>query len=130
MIALDTNILVRYLVRDDAIQAELARQLLQEQFSSERPGFVSIAATVELEWVLRSGYSFGRDAIRTAVLELIDTPNLVFEAEGAVRQAIAAGNGDFSDRLIHFIGIAAGCEKTVTFDRAFARLDGVELLRR
>jgi len=130
VIALDTNILVRYLVRDEVAQAKLARQLFQKELSTERPGYVSIAATLELEWVLRSGYGFRRDAIRAAILGLIDTPTLIFEAEGAVSRAAADGPGDFVDRLIHFVGAAAGCQRTVTFDRAFAKLDGVELLSR
>ena len=97
--------------------------------SAERPGFVSNAVVVELEWVLRSGYGLDDGAIRGALLSLMDTSSLAFEAEPAVRRAAESSKGDFSDRLIHFVGMAAGCDRTVTFDRKFARLPGVELLK-
>lgn len=129
MIALDTNVLVRFLVRDHDVQAEVARRLLEEELSEERPGYVSIAAVVELEWVLRSNYEFGRTAVATAILALLDVPNLQFESEAAVRRAADHSGGDFVDRLIHFVGAAVGCERTVTFDRRFAKLRNVELLQ-
>ena len=128
MIAIDTNILVRYLVSDDAGQADAARRLFENQLSAETPGFVSVASVVELEWVLRSGYGFAPGEIGTAIVGLIDTPNLIFESEAALRRAAGGGAGGFVDRLIHFVGAEFGCERTLTFDRRFAGLDGVELL--
>ena len=68
-------------------------------------------------------------AIRTAIIKLLEVPNLVFEAEDAVRLAAGNQHGDFVDRLVHFIGEAAGCDRTVTFDRNFARLQGAELFK-
>ncbi len=127
MIALDTNVLIRYLVRDDAKQADVAAEFLQK-LSAERPGYVSTPVVTELEWVLRKGYGLEATAIRTAITKLLEVPNLVFDAEDAVRRAAENRRGDFVDRLIHFIGEAAGCERTVTFDRNFARLSGVERL--
>ena len=69
MIALDTNVLVRYLVDDDAEQAEAARTLL-EGLTSERPGFVCREVMVELVWVLQRAYGLSRDRI-AAVLEAL-----------------------------------------------------------
>lgn len=128
MIALDTNVLIRYLVRDDAQQAEVAAEFL-EKLPADRPGYVSTPVITELEWVLRKGYGFEQSAIRTAITKLLEVPNLVFDAEDAVRMAAENRSGDFVDRLVHFIGQSAGCERTVTFDRKFARLPGVELLK-
>ena len=68
MIALDTNVLVRYLVRDDARQAEAARKLL-EALTTERPGLVCREVTVELVWVLERAYRFSRDQIATVLEE-------------------------------------------------------------
>jgi len=59
MIALDTNVLVRYLVRDDAEQAEAARALL-ESLTTDRPGYVCREVAVELVWVLERAYGFSR----------------------------------------------------------------------
>ena len=128
MIALDTNILIRYLVRDDAEQANVAAVFL-EKLSAERPGYVSAPVVAELEWVLRKGYGFEPAVIRGAITKLLEVPNLVFETEDAVRLAAQNNRGDFVDRLIHFIGETAGCDRTVTFDRNFARLPGVKLLK-
>ena len=66
MIALDTNVLVRYLVRDDQHQAEAARALL-ESLTIERPGYVCREVAVELVWVLERAYAFPRDRIATVL---------------------------------------------------------------
>lgn len=128
MIALDTNVLVRYLVRDDPRQAKIAARLVQK-LTTERPGYISSPVVVELAWVLRKGYGLEPAPIVAALAKLLEMPNLVVEDEDAVRLATESDHGDFVDRLIHFIGKHAGCETTATFDRGFARLPGVELLK-
>ena len=72
MIALDTNVLVRYLVRDDTRQAEAARTLL-ESLTAERPGYVCREVAVELVWVLERAYGLARDQIATILEELVAT---------------------------------------------------------
>lgn len=68
--------------------------------------------------------------IADAIRELLAAPTIVAEQIEVVEAALAQQRGDFPDCLVHHSGAAAGCERTVTFDRTFARLDGVELLRR
>ena len=75
MIALDTNILVRYLVRDDEKQAEAARTLL-ESLTIEQPGFVCREVIVELVWVLERSYKCSRDRIATVLEQLATTESL------------------------------------------------------
>ena len=128
MIALDTNVLVRYLVRDDTSQAQIAARLLQK-LTTEQPGYISSPVVVELAWVLGKGYGLAPTSIVAALAKLLEMPNLIVEDEDALRLATESGHGNFVDRLIHFIGEHAGCERTVTFDRRFARLSGVELLK-
>lgn len=128
MIALDTNVLVRYLVRDDPSQAQISADLFQK-LTPERPGYISSPVVVELVWVLGKGYGFDPIAIVATLAKLLEMPNILVEDEDALRLATESGKGDFVDRLIHFIGERAGCERTVTFDRRFARLSGVDLLR-
>lgn len=128
MIALDTNVLVRYLVRDDPAQAQIAARSFQK-LTTEQPGYISSPVVVELAWVLRKGYGLEPKSIVAALVKLLDMPNLLVEDEDALRLAAESDHGDFVDRLIHFIGQHAGCERTVTFDRRFARLSGVELLK-
>ena len=94
MIAVDTNVLVRYLVRDDAAQAEAARELL-EDLSVERPGFICREVMVEVVWVLDRAYGFARGQIATVVDGLVTTASLVVEEATRWR------------RLPHATGLAA-----------------------
>ncbi len=128
MIAIDTNILVRYLVRDDPDQAQRAKTLLQERLSPDAPGLVTIATLVELSWVLGKGYKISPDAVRQIVARLLDTPELAFERASVVQRALALELPDLGDAMIHETGREHGCDMTLTFDRHFARTDGVELL--
>ena len=129
MIALDTNVLVRYLVRDDARQAEAARKLL-EALTAERPGLVCREVTVELVWVLERAYRFSRDQIATVLEELVATEGLLIEAADDVARAASRyrhGDVGFSDLMI----LAAGRSRAhplYTFDRKAAGLEGVALL--
>jgi predicted nucleic-acid-binding protein len=128
VIAVDTNVLVRYLVQDDPGQGDLARRLLEDEATPETPGYVTVVAVLELDWVLRGSYGFSARVVADVIAELMTAPNLVFEHADAVENALASPHGDLADNLLHGVGAAQGCAKTVTFDRKFARLDGVELL--
>jgi predicted nucleic-acid-binding protein len=128
MIAVDTNILVRYFAEDDPAQTDLAQQFLENQLSTAEPGFVCLVTLIELLWVLNDKYKIGRAMQNEIVHQLLDAPNLVIERDELVRSAMALGPGDIADHVVHFVGIANHCSKTMTFDKKFARLDGVELL--
>ena len=56
MIGLDTNVVVRYLTQDDAVQSAKAIELFERGLSEEQPGFVSVVAMVETAWVLELVY--------------------------------------------------------------------------
>ncbi len=129
MIAIDTNILVRYLVRDDPAQETLAKRLLQDEMSETEPGFVPLATIVELAWVLVKVYKIRAEAVRLIVAQLLSSPQLMIEQALLVERALALELPDLGDAIIHEAGKAAGCNVTMTFDRRFAQLDGVELLR-
>ncbi len=130
MIGLDTNVLVRYLVRDDEKQAEAARALL-ESLTAERPGFVCREVIVELVWVLERAYGFSSVRISKVLLELAATEGLVMEEAGAVARAAvryrASGLG-FSDLMILAAAERSGAHPLYTFDKKAARTDGVKLL--
>jgi len=128
VIAIDTNVLVRYLVQDDPAQGESARRVLEDQATHDAPGYITVVAVLELEWVLRSLYGFAGQVIADVIIEMMAAPNLVFEHAEAVELALASPHGDLADNLLHRIGVVQGCARTVTFDRRFARLDGVDLL--
>jgi predicted nucleic-acid-binding protein len=128
MIAVDTNIFVRYFAEDDPAQTALARQFLETVASPVTPAFVSLVTLVELLWVLKDTYKTKQEMLDEIVRELVVAPNIVLEAVDLVLAALGLENGDVADRIIHLIGKANGCSKTVTFDKKFARLKGVELL--
>ena len=86
MIALDASVIVRYLVRDDPVQAESVRVLL-EGLTAQRPGFVSRDAVVELVSVLEHAYGFARPEIARVLVELAATDGLVIEAADDVMWA-------------------------------------------
>ncbi|WP_419937583.1 PIN domain-containing protein [Candidatus Palauibacter sp.] len=131
MIALDTNVLVRYLVRDDERQAESARALL-ESLTTERPGYACREVVVELVWVLERAYGVSRERVAAILQELVATQSLVIEAADDVARAAfryrAAGPG-FSDLMVLAAAERSGARPLYTFDRKAARLEGAELLR-
>jgi predicted nucleic-acid-binding protein len=128
MIAIDTNILVRYFAEDDPGQTRLAQQLVEERLTAAEPGFVSLVSLVELIWVLNDTYNIGRAVQHEIVIQLLAAPNLVVESNELVRASLELRGGDISDHIIHLVGTSRGCSKTVTFDKKFARIEGVERL--
>lgn len=128
MIAIDTNILVRYIVEDDPEQTARANRFLETELSASEPGFVSLVTLAELFWTLRQGYRRPHAEVAEVIERLLRAPQLVVEEVTLVQAAIRSGHSGLGDLLIHLVGRAHGCRKTVTFDKAFARLAGVELL--
>ena len=130
MIGLDTNLLVRFLVRDDAQQAERARALL-ESLTADRPGFVCREVVVELVWVLERAYGLSPGRIAKILVELVATEGLVIEEAGDVARAAIryrTSGGGFSDLMILAAAERVGAGPLYTFDRKAARIDGVSQL--
>ena len=127
---LDTNVLVRFLVQDDAEQGKAAQDLLAT-FTAGEPGFVCREVLIELVWVLERAYALPRGDIARALNGLLEACELVIEA--ADRAAIAVdryrkGGPGFADQMIALAGQGGGCRETVTFDRKAAGLSGMRLL--
>ena len=132
MTALDTNVIVRYLVKDNAEQAEAARQLL-ESLTPTQPGFICREVIIEVAWVLERSYRFARTQISDVLMELTAADNLVVENADDV--AVAAhryrqGGVGFSDLMILQTTNRMGHSPLYTFDRKLGRLQGATLLRR
>ncbi len=131
MIGLDTNVLVRYLMQDDAKQAAKATRLM-ESLTVEVPGFVSIISVVELGWVLTSAYGLTRSQLEQALEALLRTKELVVDRADQVLQALRifkATKADLADCLIERSAAGAGCEQTMTFDVAAAKGAGMILVQ-
>ena len=131
MIGLDTNVVVRYLVQDDARQSAAANRLFERILSADNPGFVSGIALCELAWVLAECYGADRTRIRAAIEGLLAAKQIAVETPDLVRKALRAWGetgADFADALIGEVAASHGAAKIVTFDRAAGKLPGFELL--
>lgn len=127
MLGIDTNVLVRYLTRDDKSQYEKARRLIDREVAKGEPVMVSLLVLLEVEWVLRSRYELAKLDILTAFSALLDTADLVFEDEPSVENAIYSWKdsaADFADCLIEARNRRLGCHATATFDAGALKLAG------
>lgn len=130
MIGLDTNVLVRYIMQDDAKQSALATRLV-ESLSAEAPGFVPLVSVVELAWVLFAAYELDRAQLVEAFEGLLRTKELVVDRAETVWKALRVfqgANADFADCLIERSSAAAGCERTMSFDRGAVKGCGMTLI--
>ena len=116
MIALDTNLLARLLLQDDAAQHKRAKALLKTQQTFTAP----VTVLLELVWVLESR-DCSAEQVALGLTALLDLPNFKPERSDALREALrsyAAGMG-FTDAL--HLALSAGEQQFMTFDKAFAR---------
>lgn len=130
MIGLDTNVLVRTAVADDPAQTRKVTALFAS-LTAESPAYVSLVCLAESVWVLRRRYNQPKAAILKWLTRFFDTPELIFENQPAVEEAIhvyATTTADFADCLIERASHIAGCTSTVTFDKNAAKAAGMRLL--
>ena len=124
MIGLDTNVLVRYIVQDDAEQAAAATQFIETRCTARSPGYVCVPVLMELVWVLTSAYGHSNAAVIPVIRQLLRTAELAVEDRQTVWVALReleTGGADFADYLIARRNHAQGCTRTCTFDRRAAR---------
>jgi predicted nucleic-acid-binding protein len=127
MLGVDTNVLVRYLIRDDRPQYEKARRLIDREVAKGEPVLVSLLVLLETEWVLRSRYKLAKAEVVTAFSALLDTVDLAFEDEPSVENAVYSWKdsaADFADCLIEARNRRLGCRATATFDGRALKLAG------
>src|SRR6185312_17049290 len=124
MIGIDTNVLVRYVVQDDARQAAVANQFIETTLSDEEPGWIASVVLCEFVWVLEAAYGYARNAIAPTLQRLFEVDRFRVEAPALAWRALDEyrSGADFSDALIALANEAEGCAYTATFDRSAARL--------
>ncbi|HKC71042.1 MAG TPA: type II toxin-antitoxin system VapC family toxin, partial [Terriglobales bacterium] len=130
MIGLDTNVLVRYLAKDDPQQTAHAVKLMRS-LSENEPGFVSLVVIAELNWVLETCYRFDKLELVDVLDTLLASKEVILERPEIVSQAVrqfASGGADLADYLIERGGHSAGCSHTFTFDQKAAASAGMRLL--
>jgi len=131
MAALDTNVLVRFLVHDDAAQLAATEKLFRRCVDADESLFVPVTVTLELESVLRSALGFDKTTVMQTLAGLLSTFELRFEAEGAIEAALLSygdGVADFSDCLHAALAGMAGEVPLWTFDKAASKVSGARLL--
>lgn len=127
MLGLDTNVLVRYLVRDDPHQFARARRLIERESDKGQPVLVSLLVLLETEWVLRSRYELSKPEILAAFSALLDAADLALEDETSIERALYSWKhsaADFADCLVDARHGPLGCRGTATFDSKALRLAG------
>ncbi len=130
MIALDTNVLVRYLVQDDPIQSPKATEILDSLSESNR-AFISCIVLCETFWVLKTSYRLSKEELLPLFGNILSVP--AFEIEHLQRcvvalQAYHSGIADFSDYLIQAVARHYGYNRLLTFDKTAALSDGFILV--
>lgn len=130
MTGLDTNVLARFFLQDDRLQSPIADAIMSS-LTAENPGWVGVATILELVWVLGSKNRFDRKTMTKTLDQLLMQEEIVVEQVDSVQHAVQLfrkGNAEFADCLIASSARAAGCSRTVTFDRKAARDAGMQLL--
>lgn len=131
MIGLDTNVLVRFLVRDDAAMADRAERAIREHCSAEQPGFINHIVLCELAWVLERAYDYRRADVANVLDALCRATDFQVQDVEIVREAVASfaeGRADFADVLIGLTNRALGRDGTITFDRGTAALNSFRVI--
>ncbi len=132
MKALDTNILIRFLVGDDNKQAQAVYNLLKDAESKNEQLFVPLLVVLELIWVLESVYFIKRKDLLDSISDLLIMPVLAFDRVEAVQNfLITAKNSsyDLSDLLIAHLAKNSGCETVYTFDKKASKHALFELIQ-
>jgi predicted nucleic-acid-binding protein len=131
MPALDTNVLVRYVVRDDSGQLAAAGSLIGRCVAESQSLFVPVTVTLELEWVLRASFGFAKEDVLRVLSSLFSAVELTFESERALEVALhlyREGSADFADCLHVALATEAGEQPLWTFDKAASRINGARLV--
>ena len=130
MTGLDTSVIVRYLVDDNAEHAETARALLDE-LTPGNPGFICREVIVEVAWVLERSYRFTRTRVAEVLMDLTASDSLIVENSDDVAAAAhryRQGGAGFSDLMILSAAEREGTSPLYTFDRKLARMRGAILV--
>ena len=130
MTAVDTNVIVRYLVGDDIEQAEAARSLI-DGFTPEAPAFICREVVMEVAWVLERSYRFTRSRVAEALMDLTASDSLMVENPedvAAAAHVYSQGGVGFSDLMVLSAAERAGALPVYTFDRRLARMEGAVLV--
>ena len=120
MIGIDTNILVRFIVKDDENQTKIAQDLLRKYVFKTESIYINDITLCELIWVLKSGYGYEKIKILTLFKKICEAKELKFANRNLILKAVEIfekNSADFADCLVFASNENAGCIDTYSFDR-------------
>ena len=132
MKAVDTNVIVRFLVRDDERQAQIVYRTFKQAEINKEALFVPLLVVMETIWVLESVYEISRREILDSINDLLLMPILEFEASSAIQSFISSAQEtkiELSDLLIALSSKLSGCNCVLTFDKRASKFGFFELLK-
>ena len=132
MKAIDTNILIRFLVGDDELQAKKVYSNFKNAESEKKELFVPLLVVLEMIWVLESVYDISRTEILDSISDLLLMPIFKFDQQSALQQLVHSAEGnkyDLSDLLIAHSAKGNGCEAVITFDKKASKFKLFELVK-
>lgn len=132
MIALDTNILIRLLVKDDEEQSKIVFKRFKKAERNNEILFIPLLVVLELIWVLDSVYDCRREEIVNAIEKLTMMPIIQFEKLDVIHELIKHGKStsvELSDLLICNSSMSSGCKRTITFDKNASKYQLFDLLK-
>jgi len=127
VIGLDTNVLVRFLLDDDAAQSARARQAIRTGDAF----YIDAVVLCELVWVLERRYKLPRTDVADSMEQVLRAGKFLVDRAELARFALddyRAGAGDFADALIAHAAMDAGCDAVLTFDKGLKRIPGFRQL--
>jgi len=131
MIGLDTNVLARFLVADDEVQAARARSYIEHAVAEGEMLYINRVVLAETVWILTKFYRQSRSALAGAIERVLLTVEFEVEEKQLAWEALhefRRGGADFADTLIGTVNRSAGCSTTVTFDKKAGKLKTFSLL--
>jgi predicted nucleic-acid-binding protein len=131
MFALDTNILVRYIVQDDVEQSAIANSII-DGLNPDNSAFIACVVLCELNWVLKSGYKISKEQAIEILEKIITIPVFDIEHFDCCLKALKSyknGQADFSDYLILEIATLNGYKAVMTFDKNALKSDGFQNIK-
>jgi predicted nucleic-acid-binding protein len=126
MNGLDTNVLIRYLVADDQVQAAKAKRYIESG-----PGYVNCIVLSEVVWVLESAYGYEKEAVVSMLERLLSTHEVEVEDADVALAALhdyRRSTAGFTDCLIGRRNAAHGCRETGSFDKRAKGIAGFRML--
>lgn len=132
MIALDTNVIIRFLVRDDEKQAKIVYARFKKAEAARERLFIPLVVLLETLWVLEGAYDMSRSDILDALEDLRQMPIFDFEADRVLDLLIASGRkttADLPDLLISHSAEHSGCDAMLTFDKKASKHPLFQLLK-